>query len=111
MAFRSVVLLSRSNRAPAIAVSSSEGFCRDGELWAILLIAAMIADERRVAGCAAKVLPFSFVAWVVFLVVGKGSRRTHKLALESRWCRVGFRRPPPSLRHAPLVPFGPSGPV
>lgn len=47
------MLLSRSKRAPAIAVSSSEGFCLDGELMAILLIAAMIADERRVAGCAA----------------------------------------------------------
>lgn len=44
------MLFSRSNRAPAIAVSSSEGFCLDGEFWAILVIAAMIADERRVAG-------------------------------------------------------------
>lgn len=50
VAFRSWVLLSRSNRAPAIADSSSEGFCLDGELGAILLRAAMIADERRVAG-------------------------------------------------------------
>jgi hypothetical protein len=38
-------LLSRSKRAPAIAVSSSEGFCRDGELGAILLMAAIIASD------------------------------------------------------------------
>lgn len=38
------MLLSRSNRAPAIAVSSSEGFCRDGELRAILLTAAMVSN-------------------------------------------------------------------
>lgn len=45
VAFRSCVLLSRSKRAPAIAVSSSEGFCRDGELGAILLMAAIIASD------------------------------------------------------------------
>lgn len=45
VAFRSCVLLSKSKRAPAIAVSSSEGFCLDGELTAILLIAAMIAGD------------------------------------------------------------------
>jgi hypothetical protein len=45
VAFRSCVLLSRSKRAPAIAVSSSEGFCRDGELEAILLMAAIIASD------------------------------------------------------------------
>lgn len=39
------MLLSRSKRAPAIAFSSSEGFCRDGELRAILLMAAMIASD------------------------------------------------------------------
>lgn len=39
------MLLSKSKRAPAIAVSSSEGFCLDGELAATLLIAAMIAGD------------------------------------------------------------------
>lgn len=47
------MLLSKSKRAPAIAFSSSEGFCLEGELRAILLIAAIFADERRIAGCAA----------------------------------------------------------
>lgn len=46
VAFKSCVLLSKSNRAPPIADSSSEGFCLDGELTAILLIAAMV-DERE----------------------------------------------------------------
>lgn len=41
------MLLSRSKRAPAIAVSSSEGFCLDGELRAILLIAAIFAVVGR----------------------------------------------------------------
>lgn len=45
------MLLSKSKRAPAIAVSSSEGFCLDGELLAILLTAAMIADEQRGSSC------------------------------------------------------------
>ena len=44
VAFRSCVLLSRSNRAPAMEVSSSEGLCRDGELRAILLTAAMVSN-------------------------------------------------------------------
>lgn len=44
-AFRSGVLVSRSERAPAREVSSSEGFCREGLLGAILLRAAMIAGN------------------------------------------------------------------
>lgn len=47
VAFKSCVLLSKSNRAPPIAVSSSEGFCLDGELTAILLIAAMFDEGGR----------------------------------------------------------------
>ena len=51
VAFRSCELLSRSKRAPAIAVSSSEGLCRDGELRAILLMAAMIASDEVLRMC------------------------------------------------------------
>jgi hypothetical protein len=43
-AFRSEVLVSRSYRAPAMVVSSSEGFWRDGLVAAILLRALIFAD-------------------------------------------------------------------
>jgi hypothetical protein len=43
-AFRSLVFVSRSYRAVAMEVSSSEGFWRDGLVGAILLRALMVAD-------------------------------------------------------------------
>lgn len=51
-ALRSGVLVSRSARALARAVSSSEGCCLDGLFAAILLMAAMIVDkDGRKAAC------------------------------------------------------------
>jgi hypothetical protein len=46
-AFKSGVLISRSERAVARDISSSEGCCLEGLLAAILLTAAMIAGNDR----------------------------------------------------------------
>lgn len=72
-AFRSWVLLSRSNRALASEDSNSEGLCLEGELAAILLTAAMIVSVCRKQGDGEN--PVGDCCWLVGWSWGGESRK------------------------------------
>lgn len=73
---RSAVLVSRSKRAPAMLVSSSDGLAREGLLGAILLI-DMVAGLSLVS---------SRVGWLVGGIVGERKKKKDEVKIWMEKC-------------------------